>query len=336
MELPAGIGKTLGDLSFRGLSGMLHATYGCPVTGRTNGGFMLDERAKLTGKAAAIIGGGGGIGAAVTLALAECGVDVAFCDIDAASLARTEAQARAFGRNVLAVRADVMREAELDGFYARLAEAFPRLDIAVNVAGGTLRGPFMSKTRADYAADIRRNYGYVLDSVHHAVALMRRGKNGGSIVNFTTIEAHRGAATFAVYAGAKAATTNFTKAMAVELGGEGIRLNTVVPDTTNSQGNINAIPSVDAASMANVPPAALAEGLKMYIPLKTQPGTDALANAVLFLVSDLAASITGITLHVDGGTAAAAGFLDWPFGDGHLPVPFGGTLSRIYRVGDMD
>jgi NAD(P)-dependent dehydrogenase (short-subunit alcohol dehydrogenase family) len=270
----------------------------------------------------------------VTLALAGCSVDVAFCDIDMPIMSQTEMVARALGRKVLAMRANVMIEAELDEFYARLGKEFPRLYIVVNVACGTLRGPFMGKTRADYANDIRRNYGYVFDSVHHAVKLMRRGKTGGSIVNFTTIDAHRSAANFSVYAGAKAANANFTRALAVELGAEKIRLNSMAPDTTSSQGNINAIPPEDAASMANLPPKALAAAIKMYIPLKTQPGTDACADAVLFLVSDLSASITGITLHVDGGTAAAAGFIGLPFGDGCLPVPFGGILSRIYRIGD--
>ena len=59
-----------------------------------------------------------------------------------------------------------------------------------------------------------------------------------------------------------------------------------------------------------------------------------LANGVLFLASDLSAFVTGTTLHVDGGTMAAAGFIDWPFEDGYLPVPMDGTLSRLFRPAD--
>lgn len=76
------------------------------------------------------------------------------------------------------------------------------------------------------------NFGYVIDSVRRAIPLIRRGGRGGSIINFTTIEAFRGAASFAVYAGAKAATTNFSRALAVELGADKIRVNMIAPDTS--------------------------------------------------------------------------------------------------------
>src|SRR6266403_303190 len=91
--------------------------------------------------------------------------------------------------------------------------------------------------------DIQRNFGYVLESTRLAVPLLRESGRGGSIVNFTTGEAHRGAGGFAVYAGAKAATTNFSRAMAWEFGPEGIRINVVAPDTTASEGNRRALPA---------------------------------------------------------------------------------------------
>jgi hypothetical protein len=54
-------------------------------------------------------------------------------------------------------------------------------------------------------------------------------------------------------------------------------------------------------------------------------------NGVLFLVSDLSRAITGTVLHIDGGTSAALGFIDWPEGDGFMPAPLGGTLARLAR-----
>lgn len=290
-------------------------------------------RANLAGKAAAVIGGGGGIGAGVSLALARAGVDLALCDIDAAALDATANRIRAIGRNVTAATLDATDEAALDGFYDALGRDFPQLDIVVNVAGGTKRQLLADASRLDIARDIHRNYGYVVQSVQRALPLIRRSGLGGSIINFTTIEAHRGAASFSVYAGAKAATTNFSRSMAVELGKDRIRVNCIAPDTTPSHGNATAMPPEFAEGFARLPPEVRPKGIQMYIPRGEQPPVEALADAVLFLGSDLSTFVSGTTLHVDGGTMAAAGFLDWPFGDGFVPTPLAGTLSRLYRKG---
>ena len=294
---------------------------------------LIEQRANLKGKVAAIVGGAAGIGAAVTATLAGAGVDVAFCDINSVALGRAKHAAEALGRRVLALAADATDPQQLAGFYAAANAQFDRLDILVNVVGGVRRCNFMDATAEQCGADIHRNYGYVIESVRHAVPLIRKGGRGGSIINFTTIEAHRGAAGFAVYAGAKAATTNFTRALAVELGSERIRVNTLAPDTTPSEGNVRALPPELLARMAGIPAEAVKASMDMYVPVKAQPSAEDLANGVLFLASDLSAFVTGTTLHVDGGTMAAAGFLDWPFGDGYLPVPMDGTLSRLFRPG---
>ncbi len=292
---------------------------------------FIEERANLQGKVAAVVGGASGIGAAVTLALAGAGVDVAFCDVNTGALEPTRTAVEKLGRRVLAMATDATQSEQLSAFYSAVAERFDRLDIVVNVVGGVRRRDFMDASLADCAGDIQRNYGYVIESVRHAVRLMRKAGRGGSIINFTTIEAHRGAAGFAVYAGAKAATTNFTRALAVELGKERIRINTLAPDTTPSEGNMKALDPALLERMSKLPNQAVKASMDMYIPMKAQPSVDDLANGVLFLASDLASFVTGTTLHVDGGTMAAAGFIDWPFGDGYLPVPMDGTLQRFFR-----
>src|SRR5262245_13807388 len=174
------------------------------------------------------------------------------------------------------------------------------------------------------------NFGYVLDSVRRAVPLIRRGGAGGSIINFTTIEAHRGAATYAVYAGAKAATMNFSRALALELGAERIRVNLIAPDTSPAKGTSVSLYPDDLARLAELGEEAFADAFTMYVPLKERPGIEDIVNAVLFLASDLSRSITGTTLHVDGGTSASRGFIDWPYGDSWEPVPLAGTLRRLF------
>jgi NAD(P)-dependent dehydrogenase (short-subunit alcohol dehydrogenase family) len=291
---------------------------------------LLEQRANLAGKVAAVIGGAAGIGAAVTTSLAGAGVDIAFCDIKARELEDTRAAVEKMGRRALAKVANAIEPAQLRGFYEALAAQFDRLDIVVNVVGGVSQRLFMDATPEQCAEDIQRNYGYVLDSARHAIPLIRKGKRGGSIINFTTIEAHRGAATFAVYAGAKAGLTNFTRALAAELGPERIRVNTLAPDTTPSEGNTVALPQATRDKLATVSHEALVEGFKMYIPMQASPAPEDLANTVLFLASDLSAFVTGTTIHVDGGTSASLGFVNWPFGDGWVPVPLAGTLTRLY------
>ena len=292
----------------------------------------LVERAALNGRKAVIIGGAAGIGAAATLALAAEGVDVAFCDILADALEPTRRHAEALGVRAFAAHADAIDRVALGAFYRQVEARFGAIDILINLAGGTLRRGFAEGDAEADERDIRRNYGYVIDSTRLAIPLIRKTGRGGSIINFTTIEAHRGAASFAVYAGAKAATTNFTAALAVELGSEGIRVNCIAPDTTPSAGNADAVPGIGAA-FATLPPAAAGKGLAMYVPLKQVPMPDDLADAVLFLASDLSRFVSGTTLHVDGGTKAASGFIDWPYGDGFVPTPLAGTLGVLFPDG---
>jgi NAD(P)-dependent dehydrogenase (short-subunit alcohol dehydrogenase family) len=84
------------------------------------------------------------------------------------------------------------------------------------------------------------------------------------------------------------------------------------------------------ARFEKLSPDVLAECYRIYIPQKQAPTEDDLANAVLFFASDLSRAITGTVLHVDGGTMAASGIIDWPFGDGFGPAPMAGTLNAMF------
>jgi len=295
---------------------------------------LLEANARLAGKVAVVIGGAGEIlGRAVSLALARAGVHIASCDIDAAAVRTIVPEMQALGVRILSVHADAAEPQALNGFYDRVAAEFDHVDIVVNLVGGVRRSPFMDTTPEQNARDIQLNYGYVIQSVRRAVPLIRKGGRGGSIINFTTIEAHRGAATYAVYAGAKAATTNFSRAMAVELGAEQIRVNLIAPDTNVARGSNAALYAEDLRKLAALGSDALGESMKMYVPQKKAPDVEDITNGVLFLASDLSRAITGTTLHIDGGTIAALGFLDWPFGDSFMPAPLGGTLTRLFPKG---
>lgn len=292
---------------------------------------LLEAHAGLAGKVAVVVGGAGEvIGRAITLGLAKAGVSIATCDIHKDEAQTIVPEVEALGVRILSVHADAADPDALDAFYDRVEAEFDHVDILINVVGGVSRSMFMETTREQNARDIRLNYGYVIDSVRRCVPLLRKSGRGGSIINFTTIEAHRGAATFAVYAGAKAATTNFSRALAVELGAEQIRVNLIAPDTTRAKVSNAALAPEDFERLAELGPDALAESIKFYVPQQKPPEVDDLVNGVLFLASDLSRAITGTTLHIDGGTIAALGFLDWPFGDRFMPAPLGGTLKAMF------
>ncbi|MGE3692723.1 MAG: SDR family NAD(P)-dependent oxidoreductase [Novosphingobium sp.] len=290
---------------------------------------LLEAHEALKGRRAIVVGGAFGIGRAISLALAEAGIDIACCDFDEEGVATIGGEVEAHGVKCLAMLADVRDEAALEAFFDQVEQQFDSVDFLINVAGGVKSMYFTETSREQNAGEVRLNYGYILDSVRRTVPLIRKGGRGGSIVSFTTIEAHRGAATYAVYAGAKAATTNFSKALAVELAKEGIRVNLIAPDTTPSRTSMSSATPEFMERYYALPEDMRGLGMQIYIPQKVPPTQDDLANAVLILISDLSKSITGITLHVDGGTMASAGFLEWPYDNKWGPAPGVGLLEKL-------
>lgn len=292
---------------------------------------LIEAHTALAGKVAVVVGGGGGyIGRAVTLGLAAAGVRLIICDNDGADMAETVEAVEAAGGKIDAIEADVTDSAGFDRFWDQVGDLTDHIDILVNVPGGVRRALFEETTREDHGRDVRLNYLYVVDSCHRALPLLRASGKGASVVNFTTIEAHRGAATYAVYAGAKAAITNFSRALAVELGADQIRINCIAPDTNLARASNSALRDEDFVRLADLGADALAKAIGFYVPQKRAPEVDDIVNGLLFLVSDLSKAITGTTLHIDGGTSAALGFLDWPEGDSFMPAPLGGTLKKLF------
>ena len=233
---------------------------------------LLEAHRAMAGKTAVVIGGAAGhIGRGVTLGLAREGVNIICCDNDRAGLSAIVPEVEALGVTIDAGFADVTDPASLDAFYDHVEGIAGHIDILVNVPGGVARSLFDRTTRESHARDIRLNYGYVVDSCHRAIPLLRKSGNGGSIVNFTTIEAHRGAATFAVYAGAKAATTNFSRALAVELGADMIRVNCLASDTSLARASNAALAREDFERLAALGEDALAKSIEFYVPQKRPP-----------------------------------------------------------------
>ena len=239
----------------------------------------------LTDRVAVVTGAAAGIGRAIALAFARFGAHVAVCDRDADNLAVTAREIAAAGRTAVSAVLDV-REPELvrrfaDDVRARLTA----VDVLVNNAGGGFMAPFLDVSEKGQDALVRENFGQVSHCIRAVVPLMTTGR--GSIINITSIEAHRAGPGFAVYSAMKAAVVSLTKSLALELGERMIRVNCIAPDV---------IPTPGIGEVA------------VKTPLPRAGHVDDVAGAALFLASDLSQFVTGSTLHVDGGNWAAAGW----------------------------
>ena len=290
---------------------------------------FLDERAGLAGKVAVVAGGGGGLGRACALDLARAGTALVLADIDADTLATTADEARALGVEVLDAHVDVRDTDALASVFDSCDERFGRLDVLVNVVGGTFRAAFTDVSAKGRDALVRANFTWIVDATQQAARRMAASGTGGSIVTITSIEAHRAAPGYAIYAAMKAAVTHLTRTLAVELGGSGVRVNCVAPDFVPTAGLAGI---AGRAGSAGQRAAAAGDGTDpgdwLTIPLRRKGEVADVGNCVLFLASDLSSYITGTTLHPDGGALAMSGWMDWP-DDGFTARPPAWVLDRL-------
>jgi len=271
---------------------------------------FLDDRAALKGKVALIAGGGGGLGQAVALDYARAGMTLALCDRDADALSSTASSARHLGAEVIEGVLDVREPDALGGFFERLDSELGRLDVLVNVVGGTFRSPFVDVSSKGVDVLIRTNFTWVTEATRLAATRMREGGRGGSIITITSIEAHRAAPGYAIYASMKAEVTHLSQILAVELGPDRIRVNTIAPDIVPTVGMGRFLRAGEEQSDVTAPET---DGIdQMQIPLGRKGTVEDLGNCALFLASDLSSYITGTTLHPDGGALAGSGWLRWP------------------------
>jgi 3-oxoacyl-[acyl-carrier protein] reductase len=240
----------------------------------------------LNGKAALIIGGSRGIGAAVAHRLARDGADVAFTFQQDHERADAVAdRIKALGRRALAVQADSADAVALVAAVDRVAGELGRLDILVNNAGAFLLGPLEDLTLDDFDLTIDVN---VRAPFVAAQAAIRHFTTGGRIVNIGSNVAERAVFPgFSLYATSKTALIGLTKTLGRELGPRGITVNLVNPGPTDTDLN-----------PADGPMAATVNG---FTALGHYASPDDIAAAVAFLSGPDAGYVTGATINVDGG-----------------------------------
>lgn len=269
----------------------------------------MTDRSRLDGQAAFVTGGGGGIGRAIALRLAEAGADVAIFDIFPERAEEAAERVRQLGRQALPIAGDVMDSDALRAAVDAAAARFGRLDILANNAGGVSARPFLEQSERSMRKHIDINLMSMLVATQAAAKHMVDGGRGGAIINVASIEASRAAPNFAVYAACKAGMLSFTKSMAVELSGHRIRVNCIAPDHTITPGNQgNRAGPVDPATWKQRSDDDI-DAMNRLIPLEREGVDLECGDAAVFLASAMSTYITGILLPVDGGTWASSGWV---------------------------
>ena len=240
---------------------------------------------RLDGRRAVVAGASSGIGLACAAALAEAGAAVVLCARGAAKLEGAAEAIRAEGHDARAAALDVTDTAAVRDLMAR-----ERPHVLVNSAGLARHAPALDTAPEDVAAVVDVN---LRAAFHLAAEAARHMERGGSIVQVSSQMGHVGGPDRAVYAATKHAVEGMTKAMAIEWGPRGIRVNTLCPTFIETP--------LTAATFADPERRAWIERM---IPLGRVGQVEDVMGAAVFLASDASALVTGSALMVDGGWTA--------------------------------
>jgi NAD(P)-dependent dehydrogenase (short-subunit alcohol dehydrogenase family) len=278
--------------------------------------MMKASDLELTGQVAVVTGGGGGIGRAIALCLADLGADLTIVDVVPERCEETAARIAERGRHALAFPANVMDTDKVREAIDATKTRFGRLDILINNAGGVTRRPFLDLQEKNWRRHIDLNLVSMLTATHAAVPIMIEGGRGGAIVNVSSIEGSRAAPGYAVYAGCKAAINNITRTLALEFAEHDIRINTIAPDYTVTPGTRGNFTGPVDPSKWYEPNEAQLEAIRRRIPAGRAGVDEECGTVAAFLCSKLASYVTGAVVPVDGGSWASSGWVrddtdDW-------------------------
>ena len=242
----------------------------------------------LEGKIALITGASRGIGRGIAKAFAAQGAAVAFTYLSSVEKGQAlEAELAGEGIRAKGYRSDASDFDQAQALVDEVIKDFGRIDILVNNAGITRDGLLMRMSKDQWDAVIHAN----LDSVFNLTKGVQRymlKQRSGSIINMSSVVGITGNAGQANYAASKAGIIGFTKSVALELGSRGIRCNAIAPGFI-------------ATEMTESLDLKVLEGWLESIPIKRAGTVEDIANACLYLGSDLSSYVTGQVLSVNGG-----------------------------------
>jgi len=251
---------------------------------------------ELQGKIAVVTGAGNGIGKATAKLLSANGAAVIIADINLPAAEQVSEEIRASGGQSFAIHADVSQQEHVNKMFDFVTEQFGRLDILVNNVGDTIRKPTIEFTEEEWDRLFAINLKSTFMCSQRAGKLMLKQKSG-AVVNISSIHGLGGISKRNPYATAKTAVNSFTRTLACEWAMDGVRVNSIAPGYILTSSLASAI---DAGLLNQ-------DDLIRRTPQGRMGSPEDIAEAVLFLVSDRASFITGITLYVDGGYSAYHG-----------------------------
>ena len=256
-----------------------------------------NHAALLEGKTAVITGGGAGIGGAISRVFAAAGAAVCVAEIDDDYARQVEQDITDNGGRVHVHRGDIRDPKVVSGLHeAAMDFGGGRVDVLVNNVGHYVPYKlFADSSEEDWDTQYQISFLHVLRCTRAFLPGMIE-QGAGAILSISTVEAMRGIPGNAVYSALKAGLVNFTRSLAVEVGGHGVRVNALAPDLTHTP----QTPMYDWHPDRNM--------TRCWVPLGRFAAPTEQADAALFLVSDQARFVTGQTLCVDGGTTAASGW----------------------------
>jgi NAD(P)-dependent dehydrogenase (short-subunit alcohol dehydrogenase family) len=262
-------------------------------------GILTLMNGLLNDRIAVVTGGAGGIGAATAQLFADQGAHVVIADIDAELAQLTAEQITTSGGSASGIVTDVRDASQVADLARSVLERHGRVDVLVNNVGHWLRHPgnFVDTDPQLWDDLYRVNLHHVF-LVTHAFLPAMIDRRSGAIINVSSVEGLRGYPEDPVYAAFKAAVIHFTRSLAVQVGRDGVRVNAIGPDVTESL-QVPYSQWLSAEEQAQWP---------QWVPVGRMGLPEDQARVILFLASDLSAFVTGHTIPTDGGTGAAGGW----------------------------